>query len=131
MPHISIIDIHHPLYQQERELRNKVLLRPIGIPDFGWEMNDAKSWHFITVKEAKVIACALLVSLDEEFKKGQLIQMAVETDYQGIGLGKQLIKTLLDFAKKKGFTEIVIHSRADVTSFYEAMGFIAFGEVFD
>ena len=125
------IDTKHPLYQEERELRNKILLRPIGIPDFGWEMYDATSWHFAAIDDAKLIGCVLLVPLDENLTKGQLIQMAVDHHWQGKGLGKQLVKSLLDFAKTKGFVEIEIHSRADVTPFYEALGFTVFGDTFE
>ena len=128
---ITRITMQHPLYQQERKLRNKILLRPIGIPDFGWEMNDSKSWHFVAVDDAKVIGCALLVPLDENLKSGQLIQMAVDHDWQGKGIGKKIVTDLLVFAKTKGFSEIVIHSRADVTSFYESLGFKAFGDEFE
>ncbi len=125
------IEMQHPLYQQERELRNKILLRPIGIPDYGWEKNDPISWHFVALSDSKIVGCVLLVPLDEEFKKGQLIQMAIETDWQGKGLGKQLVQNLLQFSKNKGFNEIIIHSRADVTSFYEALGFSVYGEAFE
>lgn len=125
------IDTKHPLYQEERELRNKILLRPIGVPDFGWEMYDATSWHFAAIDDAKLIGCVLLVPLDENLTKGQLIQMAVDHHWQGKGLGKQLVKSLLDFAKTKGFVEIEIHSRAVVTPFYEALGFTAFGDTFE
>ena len=131
MVKIIRIDMQHSLYQKERELRNKILLQPIGIPDYGWEMNDSRSWHFAAIDGSELIGCVLLVPLDKDFRKGQLIQMAVDDNWQGKGVGKQLVKALLDFAKKKGFTEIEIHSRADVTSFYEAMGFIAFGDVFE
>ena len=123
--------MQHPLYQQERDLRNKILLRPIGIPDYGWEKNDTISWHFVALADSKIIGCVLLVPLDDGFKKGQLIQMAIETDWQGKGLGKQLVQYLLEFSKNKGFKEIVIHSRADVTSFYEALGFSVYGEAFE
>ena len=125
------IDMQHPLYQEERELRNKILLRPIGIPDYGWEKNDPISWHFAAVSDGKIVGCVLLVPLDEQCKKGQLIQMAVTTDWQGKGLGKQLVSTLINFAKSKDFTTIEIHSRADVTSFYEALGFSIYGDVFE
>lgn len=131
MVNIIQINTQHSLYQKERELRNKILLRPIGIPDFGWEMNDSISWHFAAVNDSELIGCVLLVPLDKNFKKGQLIQMAVDHNWQGKGIGKQLVNSLLNFAKKKGFVEIEIHSRADVTSFYEAMGFTAFGNVFE
>lgn len=131
MLHITRIAMQHPLYQQERELRNKILLRPIGVPDFGWEMNDSRSWHFVAVDDAKVIGCVLLVPLDENLQVGQLIQMAVDHNWQGKGVGKKLVNDLLVFAETKGFAEIVIHSRADVTSFYEALGFKTFGDEFE
>ena len=131
MLHITRIAMQHPLYQQERELRNKILLRPIGIPDFGWEMNDSESWHFVAIDNSKIIGCVLLVPLDENLQTGQLIQMAVDQGWQGKGVGKKLVKDLLIFAKTKGFTEIVIHSRSDVTTFYEALGFKTFGDEFE
>lgn len=127
---ITTIDMQHPLYQEERELRNKILLRPIGIPDYGWEIHDSDSWHFVAISDNKVVGCVLLVRLDEEATKGQLIQMAVDGNWQGKGLGKQLVKELLSFAKTTGLKEITIHSRATVTSFYEAFGFSVFGESF-
>jgi hypothetical protein len=46
-----------------RELRNKILLRPIGIPDHAWEMHDKKSWHFVAVENDVVIGCVVLVPL--------------------------------------------------------------------
>ena len=131
MPDIRRIDMENPLYQKERELRNKVLLRPIGIPDFGWEMNDSVSWHFVAMDKSELIGCVLLVPIDTEISKGQLIQMAVETDWQGKGIGKLLVRSLIAFAVSQGIKEIEIHSRAEVTSFYEQLGFQVFGDEFE
>lgn len=131
MPEVITINMKHPLYQKERELRNKVLLRPIGIPDFGWEMNDVKSWHFVALEHSQLIGCVLLVPLDSTLLKTQLTQMAVEESWQGKGVGKLLIESLLSFAAEKGIKEIQIHSRADVTSFYEQFGFGVFGDEFE
>ena len=128
MPQVVQINMYSPLYQKERELRNMVLLRPIGIPDFGWEMNDSKSWHFIALEQGKLIGCVLLLPLDA--KKGQLMQMAVEHSWQGKGIGKLLVDSLLVFARKAGLEEIEIHSRSEVTSFYEQLGFQIIGEEF-
>ena len=130
MPKVVQINMDNPLYQKERELRNKVLLRPIGIPDFGWEMHDSKSWHFIALEQGKLIGCVLLLPLDTKNKKGQLMQMAVEHTWQGKGIGKLLVGSLLNFARKAGLEEIEIHSRAEVTSFYEQLGFQIIGEEF-
>ena len=131
MPDIRRIDMENPLYQKERELRNKVLLRPIGIPDFGWEMNDSVSWHFVAMDKSELIGCVLLVPIDTEISKGQLIQMAVETDWQGKGIGKLLVRSLIAFAVSQGIKEIEIHSRAEVISFYEQLGFQVFGDEFE
>jgi len=131
MPEIIRIEMDNPLYQKERELRNKVLLRPIGIPDFGWEMNDEKSWHFAAMDKLELIGCVLLVPLNKERSKGQLIQMAVENNWQGKGVGKLLVQSLIAFATALGMKEIEIHSRAEVTTFYEQLGFQVYGDEFE
>ena len=131
MAEILNINMDHSLYQKERELRNEVLLRPIGIPDYGWEMNDDKSWHFIAIDQSNLIGCVLLVPLNTNLNKAQLTQMAVAKSRQGEGIGKLLVKYLLDFAASKGIKEILIHSRAEVTSFYEQLGFQIYGDEFE
>lgn len=131
MPEVIRIEMENPLYQKERELRNEILLRPIGIPDFGWEMNDHKSWHFVAMEKSKLIGCVLLVPLDEKILKGQLIQMAVDRDWQGKGIGKLLVQSLISFAASTGIKEIEIHSRAEVTPFYEQLGFHVYGDEFE
>lgn len=127
---IQLIDTKHALYQAERELRNKILLRPIGVPDHAWEMNDEKSWHFVAVEDNKVIGCVVLVPLNSDQTKTQLMQMAVETNQQGKGIGKMLVKELLAFSLSKGIKEVVCHSRKDAVPFYLNLGFEIYGEPF-
>lgn len=131
MPQILKINMEDPLYQKERELRNEVLLRPIGIPDYGWEMNDAKSWHFVAIEESSLIGCVLLVPLNPQLNRAQLAQMAVARSWQGKGIGRLLVESLIDFAASKRIEEILIHSRAEVTSFYEQLGFQIYGDEFE
>ncbi len=128
---ISRISMEDPFYQQERDLRNRILLRPIGIPDFGWEHNDASSWHFIASEGGKVIGCVVLVRLDQQASKTQLIQMAVEREFQGQGVGRMLVEHLISFASENRVREIRIHAREDVTAFYERLGFEIVGEPFE
>lgn len=127
---IKRITLEDPLYQQERNLRNRILLRPIGIPDFGWEHNDNNSWHFVATKDDQVIGCVVLVRLDEGATKTQLIQMAVEQEFQGHGVGRMLVEQLIAFALKNKVQEIEIHARDEVTAFYEQLGFEIVGEPF-
>ncbi len=131
MINIKRISTKNPLYQQERALRNRILLRPIGVPDFGWEMYDSGSWHFVAVNENNVIGCVVLVPLNDQKSKVQLIQMAVDTDFQGKGIGKLLVEDLIGFCKDNSVKEIEIHSRSDVVEFYKLFGFTVFGNAFE
>jgi predicted GNAT family N-acyltransferase len=119
------------LYKPERELRNKVLLRPLGLPDSSWEMYDEKAWHFVAVENKNVVGCAVLVPLENEGSKARLIQMAVDTTMQEKGVGKLLISAILRFAKRQELTEVVCHSRAYANKFYAKFGFEIYGEPFE
>lgn len=124
------INTKDPLYESERQLRNRILLRPIGVPDHAWEMHDEGSWHFIAIEDGHVIGCVVLFPLDSEGKKTQLMQMAVESNYQRKGLGKLLANELLSFCKSRGISEVICHSRNTAVKFYLNLGFEIYGEPF-
>ena len=117
-------------YQGERELRNTILLRPIGIPDYSWEMYDSKSYHFIALNNETVVGCVILYPLPDNPGDIQLMQMAISSDMQKKGIGKELVKKVIDFARAQGFKRIVCHSRDKVVPFYSKLGFTVYGEPF-
>lgn len=127
---IKLINTKDVLYQEERQLRNRVLLRPIGLPDHAWEMKDESSWHFVAVEESRVIGCVVLFPIDGKEQTAQLMQMAVESELQGKGIGKLLVNELLKFCKNKGIKEVVCHSRENAVKFYLQMGFEVYDEPF-
>ena len=131
MTHIEIIETSNPLYQQERILRNKVLLQPIGIPDFGWEMKDSTATHFVACKSNKVIGCVLLHPEQEQQERAQLMQMAVDPLWQSKGIGGQLIEELVSYCQIQGIKEVFCHSRANVVKFYQKLGFTTYGDPFE
>ncbi len=113
---IKINQSDSELYQQERELRNEVLLRPIGLPDFGWEQSDHIADHFVAVKDSIVIGCVILVKKDNN--RAQLMQMAVKEEYQSKGIGKELLKKLLEHAINNNIKEVYCHAREKAIPFY-------------
>ena len=131
MLEIKQITILDPLYQLERELRNKILLRPIGLPDNAWEMKDDKAWHFVATENNNLLGCVILVPIDDKKEKVQLMQMAVDTNLQGKGIGKLLVIELLEFCKQQGIKEVTCHSRASANDFYKKLGFEIYDEPFD
>ncbi len=124
---VQSINTKDTFYQSERQLRNRILLRPIGQPDHAWEMHDEKSWHFVAVENGNVIGCVVLFPLGSEGRKAQLMQMAVESNLQGKGVGKLLVTHLLAFCKTKGIKEVLCHSRDTAVKFYLKSGF----EIYD
>ena len=61
----------------------------------------------------------------------RLMQVAVDTIYQGEGIGRELVKYAEKRAKEAGYSVIVMHAMLSVVSFYEKMGYHADGDVFD
>jgi len=122
-------DKYKDIYNQERELRNKTLPRLVNNSSIEREKFDFKSHHFVAVKNKKVIGCVLLLPI-EGTNKCKLLQMAVSEVQQGQGIGKELIFSLLKFAKENNFKEIFCHSRESAVNFYQKFGFCAQGEYF-
>lgn len=61
----------------------------------------------------------------------RLMQVAVDTIYQGEGIGKELVAYAEKRAKEAGYKTIVMHAMLFVVSFYEKMGYRAEGDVFE
>jgi len=129
MINILQIELEHPFYQQERDLRNEVLLRPIGLPDFAWEMNDKKAYHFVAESNGTVVGCAILVPVSA--KESQLMQMAILPNFQKKGIGKLIVLKMIDFAMKQSIPLITCHSRQTAVKFYQKLNFEIFGEPFE
>lgn len=128
---VKTISTDDPHYQSMRELRNRILLRPIGLKDGAWEMHDHISWHFVALEDDRVVGCAILVPLNEEPERAQLMQMAVDTNLQGRGIGKLIVEEMISFAKRNGLSEISCHSRDYAVDFYSKLGFEVYGNSFE
>ena len=131
MVEIKQITVLDPLYQLERELRNKILLRPFGLADHAWEMKDDIAWHFIATENNSLIGCVILVPIDNKKEKAQLMQMAVDNNTQGKGIGRLLVIELLEFCKQQDIKEVSCHSRVSANGFYEKLGFRVYDEAFE
>lgn len=125
---IQQITMENPHYEIERELRNEVLLRPIGLEDGAWEMHDKAALHFVALEASQVIGCVLLRMLGQG--RAHLLQMAVKDSEQGKGIGKKLVMALVDYGRANGCKEMICHARATAASFYESLGFTIYGEPF-
>lgn len=62
--------------------------------------------------------------------EGKIGRMAVLAPWRLKGVGKSLLRTLLDYAHRRGLTELTLNAQTSVLGFYQKLGFVAEGNVF-
>lgn len=132
----------HPLYPLECALRESVLLKPIGfeMARFRREFDgvEERLEHFVAVFEHQgnpvVIGCGALLAGEAQSggaRSGRLMQMAVDPQRQGEGVGRRIVVAVESRAfGELGLTELVCHVQLHMMGFYERLGWEADSEVF-
>lgn len=128
-----------PLYRQECQLREQVLLNSVGL-DHGsfceaYPGYEERFEHFVAVLEhpsgPRVVGCALLLPGEPEAHQGKLMQMAVDPQRQGEGLGRRLVVAIEGRAfGELGLTELYCHSQTTASGFYGKLGWQIDGDEF-
>lgn len=126
------IDFGSSRYGELVELRYKILLEPLGLKFLdSFRPEEANYLHIGCIEQLddKLVGGLILAPIDNE--KIRLMQVAVDTIYQGEGVGKELIKYAEKRAKEAGYSQMVMHAMLSVVGFYEKMGYTVEGDVFD
>ena len=81
----------------------------------------------VAVYDSKVVGAATLF-IEQKFiykggKVGHIEDVAVNKKYQGKGIGQQIVKALVDYAKKEGCYKTILDCQDDLIPFYEKIGF--------
>ncbi|MEY3343532.1 MAG: hypothetical protein RL090_1216 [Bacteroidota bacterium] len=118
------------------QLRFEVLRKPWNQP-VGSERDDTdmQSWHFLAeTNGGKAVATARLHAIDAT--TCQIRYMAVADEYQGKGIGMELISAVEQVGKAKGLKRVFLQARENAVPFYLAAGykvieetFLLFGEI--
>ena len=91
---------------------------------------DAAAQHLLAIDpDGAAIATARIVDKGEG--KGKIGRVAVLSAWRGHGIGSALMKHVLTEMKRRGFRLAFLDSQLYVIPFYERLGFIAEGPVFD
>ncbi len=126
------IDFGSSRYDDLVELRYKILLEPLGLKFLDTHrLQEAGYLHLGCIEslDDKLIGGLMLVPVDNETIR--MMQVAVDTKYQGEGIGKELVKYAEKRAKEAGYTRIVMHAMLTVIHFYEKNGYRQQGEIFE
>jgi len=123
-------------YRQTVAMRDEILRRPLGLTFSPEELAEEKdSFHLACRQDGKLpargprglgppgklAACLVLKPLSEQ--QIQMRQLAVDADFQGRGLGTQLVGYSEVFARQRGYRQIVMHARETAVGFYEKLGY--------
>lgn len=104
------------------DLRWRILRAPWNQPK-GSEQDEleGQAIHIVAVEENKIVGCGRAhFNSDVE---AQIRYMAVETEWQGRGIGKMILDELEKRVIEKGAQKIVLHAREGVVKFYEKNGY--------
>jgi len=89
---------------------------------------DQSSIHVVIYDSDKPIATGRLVVLNDSFSIGRV---AVLPEYRGKHIGDLVVRLLIRTAVDMGGDQQHIHAQLSVRGFYEKLGFVAQGEVYE
>lgn len=109
-------------FDQYYDLRWRVLRAPWG-QQRGTEKDDEEdiAFHLMAIDNKQALGVARLQTISPT--EAQLRYMAVDTDYNGRGIGKAIVETMEEHARNNNIHSIMLHARENAVGFYEKMGF--------
>ncbi len=139
MIRVKLIDRDDPLFSQAADLRERVLLAPIGYDlqkfDNEYPAFTTDAEHVVAVLDhptgEKVIGTASLLTATTTKGEGKLTQMAVDPQRRREGIGRQLVVELEKRAiNTHNLDRLVCHAQTHAVPFYEALGWFTEGDEF-
>lgn len=111
-------------------IRRTVFVAEQNVPEeLELDDRDAEATHFLAVTaDGEAVATARYYRKEGRAKIGRV---AVLKEYRGLGLGREVMKFVINRAIEDGFAEAVLDSQVSAIGFYSQLGFVAEGPVFD
>lgn len=117
---------YHSDFDDLRAIREEVFIVEQKIPeDIEFDSIDPSCHHFLARTDEHAAIGTVRLSPD-----GKIGRMAVLSEWRKQGVGKSLLVTVIDKARKLGLTEVSLNAQVPLTGFYEKFGFAKLGEVF-
>lgn len=121
--------------QRLSDIRRQVFIEEQGVSDTEeWDGKDPQAHHFCVATDAghnsDIVGCARV--LEEPWQGGRGLhigRVAVLKPWRGLGAGKTLMFTLLDWCQNAQTTPhtVFLHAQLDALAFYEKLGFTCVG----
>ncbi|HEY9899341.1 MAG TPA: GNAT family N-acetyltransferase [Pantanalinema sp.] len=118
-----------PQVRDALRIREAVFVHEQGVPlDLEIDDYDGIAWHVLASEDDTPVATARLISLDASRVK--IGRVATLKPHRGKGIASKLVRLLMEYARREGFTEAVLDSQLEAMPLYEKLGFVAEGPIF-
>ena len=121
------------LGQKAAALRVEVFVQEQHVPpEEELDHYDASATHFVALENDRVIATFRIVRLDSpEGPIAKIGRVAVAKIHRNRGIGRQIMLVALAHARAAGYKKCTLGAQIQVVAFYEKLGFIPHGPIFD
>ncbi len=111
-------------------IRMQVFVQEQGVPEeLELDEFDSSADHALAYIQNQCVGTARLILRSDG--RAQIGRMAVLREFRQKGVGRQLLRALILLGKSRGIVEFELHAQVSTISFYEKLGFIPHGEVYD
>lgn len=111
-------------------VRREVFILEQGVPqELEIDEFDKHAWHVLAYSGNECIGTARM-HLNSD-GSAQIGRMAILKHFRNQGLGRQLMKMLIETAMSKEIPSLTLHAQVSAIPFYEKLGFVAAGPTYD
>ncbi|MFS4482350.1 GNAT family N-acetyltransferase [Hyunsoonleella sp. 2307UL5-6] len=123
---LEFINIESSFYREAVAIRTKLFFDKIkNSSALIHDEFEAKGIHLVCLNLDEVVGTG---RLNIENKVGTISQMAIKENFQNKGIGREILKALIEKSNKHKVTAIKLGARETAISFYEKFGFIVIGQ---
>ena len=123
------ITVHDPLYDQEKELRTRILRTPLGLALTGADLSgEDRQVHIVALDDDERVKGCVLVDFSGD--RARIRQIAVDGGCRGKGVGRELMLLAEQAVRTRGRQTVMLHARITARGFFEKLGYCATSGVF-
>ncbi len=112
-------------------LRTEVFVREQKVPaELEWDEDDHTALHCVALNRMGVVLATGRL-LQHAPGVGRIGRMAVKRQMRGTDLGRRVLHALMEAARARGDTQVLLHAQCSAEGFYSRSGFVPQGAVFE
>jgi YbgC/YbaW family acyl-CoA thioester hydrolase len=121
----------HDFQTQASPLRTEVFVQEQKVPaELEWDEADATALHAVALNRMGFcLATGRLIQHAPGVAR--IGRMAVKKQMRGSALGRRVLHALIDAARHRGDTQVILHAQCSAETFYKRSGFVTHGAVFE